>query len=221
MQRKTCSVRGLRYLQPSSLPFPLTIFTYVGHLENEIIKKGKGTDHPPISQLIFVVKELTHPELLHEEIPTLLNLLSQIESIRISAESQAQQALDESNNTRRHAGQRKPGSKPPFLKKKTKANLEGLLQGKAVVRLSYISEIVLPLYQLVRSVLSKSYNRSCSASLYIDLNLVARLSIPFPVHTLPLGVPALYQTVKSDAPALPISLHEARRRGRRYEPLRG
>lgn len=116
----------------------------LGHIEKEIISKGKAADYPPILQLAYVAKELIQPGLLYDELPTLLNVLAQIEQVRILAEEQAQAALELNS---RYKKQENPGVK--LLKEKKRKQIEELLLEKHTIRRLYVDEIVLPLYRLV------------------------------------------------------------------------
>lgn len=115
-----------------------------GHLEEYILPKADKGSCPPLFLLEYLVRNITQPDLIYDELMSLLSLLAQIEHVRILAEEQAQKALELNERSSKQGK-----SSIRLLDKKERKELGGFVRGKAIVRLTYLDGIVLPLYRLV------------------------------------------------------------------------
>ncbi|THH06970.1 hypothetical protein EW145_g3712 [Phellinidium pouzarii] len=111
------------------------------HIEQHILPHVDANECPPLSVLVYAAKGIIEPTFLYESIPTLLEILAQIEFTRSLVEKQAKTALA---LNARYTASSKPGVR--ILNHAEKKALKKIV--KDGIRLVYLEEIVLQLYRL-------------------------------------------------------------------------
>ncbi|KAH8115454.1 hypothetical protein DFH11DRAFT_107800 [Phellopilus nigrolimitatus] len=134
--------RLLRDVEPTSDYTNEVVYT---HIVQNIIPNIKSNECPPLAVLVHIAQGIIKPTLLYEDIPSLLDIIGQIEHIRCLAVEQANAAL--ALNTR-YTFKPKPGVR--LLDASEKKTLKKIAKEEKAenCRMVYREEIILSLYRL-------------------------------------------------------------------------